>query len=211
MFVGISQKLVNRVVDQIEGMKRKELVSLPKPNFNNVPRLREMVDAQYWGQHLHLKAQMPQKWLESTNQCRMLVKWTDDKQATRESTLTLSLDIPFQLPPRTPTYNVKCEIDTRAEVPDDVLVEAQKIIEYDVCEVKWMKVREQVTEFLNKCKSLNEALKLWPHLALYIPRDVIEQVEAKREKKTSESGAMEALKSIDVEQLTAAAVSARLA
>ena len=212
MFVGISQKLVNRVVDQIEGMKRKELESLPKPNFNNVPELRSMVDIKYWGEHLHLKSQMPQKWLESTQQCRVVVSWNAENGIARESAMSLIFDLPFYVPPKTATYSISCGIYMGStDMPEAMRAEAQKIVDYDVCGVKWLKVREQVVEFLNKCKSLNEALKLWPHLALYIPRDVIEQVEAKREKKTSESEAMEALKSINVEELTAAAVGARLA
>jgi hypothetical protein len=61
--------------------------------------------------------------------------------------------------------------------------------------------------FLGKCKSLNEALKLWPGVKMYIPREYIERVERKVERKVREK---EILEDTPVDTLTAAAIAARL-
>jgi hypothetical protein len=77
---------------------------------------------------------------------------------------------------------------------------------------RYRKVREDVATFLNKCRSLNEALKLWPAIAAYVDKDYVEkvnEVKPKGERRISE--AMDALAKIDVDAVQATAVAARLA
>jgi hypothetical protein len=72
---------------------------------------------------------------------------------------------------------------------------------------RWAKVEGDIMAFLGKCKSLNEALKLWPGVKMYIPREYIERVERKVERKVREK---EILDDTPVDTLTAAAIAARL-
>ena len=66
-------------------------------------------------------------------------------------------------------------------------------------------------KFLEACKSLNEGLKLWPDLKYYIPEQYLKKVAEKVEKKKRPSEALDALKEIDVDQIVANAVMARMA
>jgi hypothetical protein len=79
-------------------------------------------------------------------------------------------------------------------------------------EARWDKVEVQVRDFLDNCKSLNEALKLWPDLSVYIPKHYIERVEKKANRSTTEtkSSAEEVLAKINTQEIQAAAVIARL-
>jgi hypothetical protein len=78
--------------------------------------------------------------------------------------------------------------------------------------LKWDKLTRQVTTFIEGCKSLNEALKLWPDVRLYIPIKYMERVEKKVEKSNAvSSSAVDALKNIDTDFAVGAVVGARMA
>jgi hypothetical protein len=62
---------------------------------------------------------------------------------------------------------------------------------------------------LGACKSLNEALKLWPDVRIYIPKEFLERVERKVER-TTNSGGAEAIKKVDTDAAVSAAAIARM-
>jgi uncharacterized protein YdaU (DUF1376 family) len=79
---------------------------------------------------------------------------------------------------------------------------------------RWSKVQADVSKFLESCKSLNEAVKLWPDIKLYVPEQYIKRLNESvaREKKAQEANAaLEALQSIDTDFAVAAVVGARMA
>jgi hypothetical protein len=81
---------------------------------------------------------------------------------------------------------------------------------YDIAQ-RWDKVDKQIMEFLTKCKSVNEAMKLWPQIEMYLPGDVVARVQEKKERNPSApSQAAEALKALDTDHLTTAAVISRM-
>jgi len=100
----------------------------------------------------------------------------------------------------TPTEVLPAEFQTCYEY-------AQRVKEINT---RWKKVIDQVSEFMQSCKSLNEALKLWPDLRVYIPKTHLERIEKKSERKASESTAAEVLSRIDTDQIQASAVIARM-
>jgi hypothetical protein len=75
---------------------------------------------------------------------------------------------------------------------------------------KWKAIQEQVKSFLNAAKSLNEALKLWPALALYIHDQYINRVNANTARSQTVSKAADILATIKTDEITAAAVSVKL-
>jgi hypothetical protein len=83
---------------------------------------------------------------------------------------------------------------------------AEKEIRTEIHE-RWGKVNSDIQVFLNKCKSLNEALRLWPALKMYVPEEYIERVETKVERRKRET---EIVESVDIGELTAAAIAAKL-
>jgi hypothetical protein len=77
---------------------------------------------------------------------------------------------------------------------------------------RWKNVIDQVLAFLKSAKSLNEAVKLWPDAARYIPKEYMDRMAKKVDaKKPSESDAAEKLKSMNIDMVNASHVLARMA
>lgn len=77
-------------------------------------------------------------------------------------------------------------------------------------EEEWLKVRSQVRSFLSQFATLNQAVKAWEGVRLYIPQNFLDRLDAKVERTKSEINAELALANIDVSKLTTMAVGARL-
>ena len=72
---------------------------------------------------------------------------------------------------------------------------------------RWETVQTNIMEFLDKCKSLNEAVKLFPTITMYLHHDDISRLNRKVER-TAQRRAIVA--EVDVEGITAAAIAAKL-
>lgn len=82
----------------------------------------------------------------------------------------------------------------------------------DECNQRWAAVETQVMTFIDNCKSLNEAVKLWPDLRRYIDDEYIERLDKKVERtKPETSAAAAALKAMDVDLVNSSVVLARMA
>jgi hypothetical protein len=80
------------------------------------------------------------------------------------------------------------------------------------CVDRWNSVTNQVVKFVETCKSVNEALKLWPDVRRYLSADTIARVDRKLDKATSKtSNALDALSQIDMGLVTSSTVLARMA
>lgn len=75
---------------------------------------------------------------------------------------------------------------------------------------RWEKVKFDVLDFVQHSKSLNEALKLWPQLEVYIPESYLQKVEAKVSKSKASSHAAEILAKMDTNTAIMSAVSAQM-
>lgn len=80
----------------------------------------------------------------------------------------------------------------------------------NVIEEEWFKVRDQVRSFLSQFATLNQAVKAWEGVRLYIPQNFLDQLDAKVKRTQSEIKAELAVANIDVSKLTTMAVGARL-
>jgi hypothetical protein len=76
-------------------------------------------------------------------------------------------------------------------------------------QIRWDNTENKIVEFLQSCKSLNEAVKLWPDVTLYVEKCDIDRMGVKREK-VKESKALEALKELDTDALVSNAVISRM-
>lgn len=81
----------------------------------------------------------------------------------------------------------------------------------DSIEEEWHKVRDQVHSFLSQFATLNQAVKAWEGVRLYIPQNFLDRLDAKVERTKSEIKAELTVANIDVSKLTTMAVGARLA
>jgi len=73
---------------------------------------------------------------------------------------------------------------------------------------KWDKVEKDILEFLGKCKTLNEAVRLFPGVRMYVQRDDLERLDRKVERFSERKKIVEEMAT---DELTAAAIAARLA
>lgn len=213
MYVAITSRLIDDVISQINLMRNKELDSMPTHALSKSQLLARRIQDKYWSDRQHLMPQIPVEWMDKSKSCALTIHWTDENAQVKKAFTSFEFDNPLLLPPKSNAYRMDFEVNLNYETDEELRAEFRKVTQRSEAEAKWAGVKEQVVAFLRKCKSLNEALKLWPHVALYIPKGDLARAEEKREKrekKVVESDAMEALKAIDTDQLVAAAVGARM-
>lgn len=207
--VGISSKLMERVVDKIKSMERAELKTL-----GDQPKIVLQYDSPFvsnllWGEHIDLQDKTPEEWCSKVDRFNGRVVF---KSAEGEILAKISADVTLvngeaKTTPKHSYYGTVYEIpETSYEIADTVK-HMRSVMEI---EARWKTVKDKVTGFLGECKSLNEAIKLWPDLRLYLHKDDLERLEVKKEKSVRESNAMDMLKSMDVDSLVGAAVIARM-
>lgn len=217
--VYITQELTGNVSSAIKRMREAEIASqnaeIGKPIELNTSAFLTMA---MWDNHLHLKDQMPKEWL-STNpgptlhvKVPVAIEGIDDAEITHKMTFRNQNVVNRPNNDRWNEPQISC---TKAflEANRD-MAGVQNILDHLVCielnaeiKARWSKVEGDIMAFLGKCKSLNEALKLWPGVKLYIPVEYIKRVEHKVERKVREK---EILADTPVDTLTAAAIAARL-
>ena len=207
-FVGISQKLISDVRNACQRMCQAELNTVG--DISNV----KITEHDHWfkelcyGEHLHLMQTIPQEW---TRSFRGYGNFSVTEGEYRYNIGTQAPDSVGGMPPNHQDYGSFTVSVDDPRLPEEIKAMVHKLRERKEIERRWNTVRNNVCEFLESCKSLNEAIKLWPDVEHYIPKEYVERVLQKREKSASESKAAEVLGSIDTQELTAAAVIARMA
>jgi len=214
--VYITQELSSQVSSVIKRMREAEITT----NNAEVGKPIELDTSEFltkamWGNHLHLKDQIPSDWLSISNSPTLNVHVPVDEAGNK---IVHSINFRNQNVPNRPNNDrwnepkISCK---KAYLEANVdMAGVQNVLNYlDRVELnaeikaRWAKVEGDIMAFLGKCKSLNEALKLWPGVKMYIPREYIERVERKVERKVREK---EILDDTPVDTLTAAAIAARL-
>jgi hypothetical protein len=202
MFVGITNPVLDGMKRNIRIMMQAEMESAPAPKDLVFHGTESWIPTMIWGEHLELRKKLPLEWKSNMRGCYKDVKYKD-----QDFRLNIAFSRNVDGPPHSGYgYGAPGPIDV--SVVQEHL-EAQ-LARKEIKE-KWEKVQTDLEVFLSKCKSLNEALKLWPQIETYMPKEYVAKVHEKREKREKEeSNAVEALKSLDTEGLTAAAVVARI-
>lgn len=209
-YVAISNSLMDEVRSKIGRMKEAELDSLPKAvdtlTFSDAPHdFQKLV----WGDHFHLKDTLPDSWKRYVPE---LIGFTEFsyKERTMKSRLYIKLANKFGSPPdQNSSYSYSFAIP---ETHPDVAPVIEYIKQTTEVSDKWSDIRSKVTAFLQNCKSLNEAVKLWPDVRIYIPQSYMDRMLVKSERTAEKiSKATEFLKQIDTDAAVAAAVGARMA
>lgn len=221
-YVAISRDLINRVEQKIEKMRRQEL-SGSCPNIANGREVALDVSALFtegcWGKYSHLVQQMPvEDWCHRQERADIYVtgeELINEKPVSIRSGVRFTgLTNAWARPTRGYYGDSKCEftIEIIRAMPEgtrgkEALLEryAEAITEAEI-NIRWTKIKSDVTEFLHKCKSLNEAIKLFPGIKMYVDKDDIERVERKIER----APRTDLVKSVDTGTITASAVAARL-
>lgn len=201
-YVAISDKFKSDVRNQLRAMRHKEVRTVPEMEYKLSGTRTDLLEWA-WGKHLHLKELMPAKWCGKTEQVQLRFDTPDRGQFRVRAEITPPLVTPPGGPP-TAIFPVSAD---DPEIKACVEREQQM---YDITQ-RWDKVDKEILNFLGKCKSVNEALKLWPQIEMYIPSEYIHRVNEKKDRNPSgPSAAAEALKALDTEHLTTAAVISRM-
>jgi hypothetical protein len=211
-YVAISERLRDDVRNTIRFKQNAELNLLVKPTAQLLDPNDSRVVDKFWGEYAHLKAIVPREWCRTVDSVQLVTDYLQDP-ADPASLVTHSHATGFiggytVVPPNAETYYPKLRVPNDApEVADHI----RYAREQHVINTRWNKVREDVMTFLTNCKSLNEALKLWPDIRIYIPQHYIDKAEEKTVKaKAAESKAMEILKQIDTDHAISSAVMVRI-
>lgn len=215
-YVAISRQLISDTMDNIRQMSNKEinaLDSVPQQAHTGVddPVAVNLI----WGAHSHLRTQMPEEWTErfETINIRINYKHNESDNYTSFQLRPTNAGERFTVP-RTGQHGYN---DARYTIDEDhgiaktvAAAWLEKVRQQHDVKHKWDTVKDQVRKFLESTKSLNEGLKLWPALALYIDDQYIDRVSNNVKREKTASRAEEILASIDTDSITAAAVSAKL-
>lgn len=208
-YVAISQGLREDVRRKINSLKATELNTIPaNEDRQNVSFITDDHLKLVWGQHYHLMAATPNEWMKPIQRVELKSQKTfqyGDRSVTINATRTLEFNPEIKAPPNSDRYGFSVTVSS--DHPDMMpLLEAGRLR----AEVnsKWEKIRDQVMTFLVSCKSLNEGLKLWPDLRIYIPQNYLDRVETKVVREKS-SAALDALKNLDTDLAVSSAVTAR--
>lgn len=234
--VRISKQLhedVKRHVRVLASAERTEIPGVSDELSDTGPGPRMVADALLWGEHLHLREQMPDAWMKTANAVHF---HTRHVHPDGHSEVTSPIQCPIaglQVPPGTEIqYNyshgvrdyhvsVHWDFDDVRAVADDandprhaLAARIMDMVRHEqavrALQLKWDQRLRDLTEFLNKCKSLNEAVKLWPGVRLYVPKNYLEQLDTPVVRPQAVVRKERVLATVDTDDLTAAAVAARL-
>lgn len=219
--VAISRDFIARVENKITTMRSAELKVLGAEINTTLHPDSPVVLNAVWGEHLHLRNQMPVKWKNTSNSLRLMFNTTTvQHRIASDGTLE---EIPVSC-----TFNVACPNNTNFDMPPNDYWHATHMIHPDdlnnpdiraavkygneraeIVE-RWEQVREKVVRFFQSCKSMKEAVTLWPECKMYIDSDDIRRFETKVTKAAAQdSEAAKVLAGFDKDELVGAAVAAR--
>ena len=218
-YVAISNGLISSTEHNIRDMRNKEKEAVPTvPESGTVPDNDANITALIWGNHQHLCKLMPDEWKARPGKVTLRIDFDmGEGFGDRKYTADFQVAAPngFEVP-RTEQSSSYYGFIHKVDESNPLLPQgARDLVAYrkqmHMIDKRWEDVSSKVRQFLCASKSLNEALKVWPGLSLYVAKDYIDRVNNKgtpREKTKSDVEALAA--SIDLDSLTAAAVASKL-
>ena len=218
-YVAISQGLISSTEQNIRAMRDKEKAThTAPPESGTVPNDDGNMMTLLWGDHHHLRAQMPDVWKCRPGKLTLRLEYRMTIDQDKPLTVDYQLTAPngFECPITTNDSNsAYYGIVRRVSEHSHLLPQGARdlIAHRKMCreaDKRWGEVQTKVVSFLKASKSLNEGLKLWPGLALYISKDFLDRANSSVKREKTASRAEEVLASISIDDLTAAAVASKL-
>ena len=163
----------------------------------------ELIDL-VWGEHLHLKSQMPTDWMKDLSKeyhphvylkVKLAVDPVSGDSKHTQFRIIIAGKKPFLVPPRQSSGSVYT-VDEK-NVTGDLRRLYDLHHQYEELEEKWDKISNDIITYLRSAKSLNSALKSWAELRAFIPQEFLDRVDAKPERTAERKKAEESLASID--------------
>lgn len=213
--VAISRDFLNRVDNKIDRMQAAELKAIGAEPKVVMPTESQVMLETLWGANLHLRKQIPDTWRNRSNCARVHFNTKTTRLNSDGETVPVSMSVTvqptageFDFPPDANWHTARMLSDR--DHPDFREVVAYGDAKAEI-EIRWHTVRTKVTEFFKSCKSMGEAVKLWPDCKVYIDDEDIKRFEKKVVKTASQdSDAAKVLAGLNTDELMGAAVVARL-
>jgi hypothetical protein len=215
-FVSISGNLTAEVRSRISSMRNAELAQLGENPANQISFTgnEAWLHERAWQGRLDLLTVLPEAWVARPERVDYVLHAMVGGQETIIHNFRCNTNKQIQLPPIYKNFScpdVRIHFSEGETLPTEIEECLSYRLKQKEIELRWDKVKTAVGEFLSNCKSLNEALKLWPALKVYIPDHYLQRVEKKAERREKEkSDAMRILGSIDKDEVQAAAIIARM-
>lgn len=205
-YVAINPAFLSRVEAKIQSMCEAEIKTLGEMPIPQLTDKSEFFLDNVWGEHKHLYALMPSEYKNNFGEWRIVIK-LDEAQQFNVTLPTKHMKDAY--PPNYSWYNHR-EVDANPEKYPEIVPLVEHLKARAEINVRWTNVDNKVIDFLKECKSLNEAIKLWPDLKVYIDEADMKRLDVKHAKSDRASKAAEVLAGMDTDELMGAAVIARL-
>jgi hypothetical protein len=209
MYVAISQKLKDYVVGSISKLKAAEMATtdVAEPRIDPSSTFGMQL---IWQGALDIADKVPHTWLRKQEFMNVTASLTREDGTSFNNTFALRMTKEVNMPPDAGGYGNYTKLSPEQACAPELAEYFASVLASDEIKQRWEKIRLQVLNFLDECKSLNEALKLWPQLNMYIPKEYLDRVAEKAEAKPKESRAADALKNLDTNLAVSSAVIARM-
>lgn len=234
--VRISKGLLQDVKHHVGTIASGEYAEIPGYNADLSdagPGPRMAADAALWGEHLHLRDQIPEAWLKRPDEVHFTTRHVHP-DGHPEITAPIKCRIAgLRVPPnielnfnygrtgREHFVSVAMEFDVVVALAQDandprhaLAARIMEVVHHEqahrATRLRWNKRLEGLNEFFGKCKSLNEAVKLWPGVRIYVPKLYLDQLDTPVVRSQAVVRKERVLATVDTDDLTAAAVAARL-
>jgi len=189
--VRISKGLLESVEKQITSMALASANAGYEKNHptSNADVKKALVDAAYRKWFIaapELRAVIPKDWLEEFERIDFKIK-------AGSVNLSFGVSGNYNAPHSASISFNSADVElVQRDLPPEInAVLLEYATEKTEHEAKFKKVREQVKEFLENAKSLNDAVKRFPNIALYAPKEFIDLMNAKKPEKVVEDKVVE--------------------
>lgn len=211
-YVRTTQTLLNDLHKRVMQMLENKLKSVTSYGFtsHNEDKLCEAIAKQQWHKAPELRGKLPEEWCRRCDyRLDVKVKLSDDSTVRIQHKLFDENKRPL-LPPMGSTYSFDVE---RQHFDAETLELLKTIKQVDDTKTEigdqFYTLSADLRAFLGAHTSLNQALKDMPELALYIPQEYLDKVEAESPKKQSTRKKVET-PNIDRQAIAAQAIAHRI-
>lgn len=217
--VYITKELKQRIKQNINKMRMQEIHNdVPGYDAKKPVEATELYHLGCWGSNnTHLLHTIPREWLRVEKSCSIRITGTDEhgKDVNFHQEFE-ALTPAFYARPSTDYWNradSTLSMEVVHDMPEETLGRAEILERWNneavvrSINARWQKVEDDLMDFFDKCKSLNEAVKLFPTSRMYIHREDLERLDRKVERPSQRRKLVE---EVDTDGLTAAAIAAKL-
>lgn len=203
MAIQITDKLIADIEQHIKELCKTAIKSEFGSENDKMPLYichedKDFADKVYWGDKINLRDQMPEKWCSaikcSSSSPYSSYEFRVKNEAYPKITLRFLVDTKgntYKAPPNISNWEDRVTfyktLSDKSPMPTYVFEQLKAR-----CEVatRWEETGKKVKEFLQTCRSLNQAVKIWPELSNFLPEDRRNRLEednkpkAKKERTT---------------------------